>query len=420
MLAPIRRSRFWYAVTLKLLFVAILSLLFWTVSLPAYIDITLILIIATICIRAEFVSLILLCSSVSISLFIIGYFRPYLFPERPYYREHEKYALGEFYQKNITDTVYVPHGDLSAIDPQAPLSLKEPRVVKFKTDSRGYRNQSDFSGEKIVLAGDSFAVGTGTDYNDTLPALLRSEHGINTYSIAYPGAVLGYYDKAQSFLNTVSRDVNFGIFVFEGNDFASSLTADQVGFHQARTISPTLAKQLNDYDAYRTKTLAAFGKPFSFSSDLFLLSRRLEREFFNREDTYVSYNQIGKRWVGFLNSQSIASIDPAPGFPGPIPEEVGKLTRCVFFVPSKLRVYRKWAPSEIGSQVKVPPPSLAAMRIHLNHTGAKIIDLSPLLEAAAEELLPFDKYVYWRDDTHWNGNGMRAVVGAVADCLKTK
>ena len=41
-------------------------------------------------------------------------------------------------------------------------------------------------------------------------------------------------------------------------------------------------------------------------------------------------------------------------------------------------------------------------------------DLSKILSVEASRLLPDNKYVYWRDDSHWNGDGIKAAMEYLA------
>jgi hypothetical protein len=50
----------------------------------------------------------------------------------------------------------------------------------------------------------------------------------------------------------------------------------------------------------------------------------------------------------------------------------------------------------------------------------KNIDLTEALRQRAKSLFDMGKSVFWRDDTHWNGEGMAVAADAIASCLAQK
>ena len=85
----------------------------------------------------------------------------------------------------------------------------------------------------------------------------------------------------------------------------------------------------------------------------------------------------------------------------------------IFFVPVKYRVYAKWFVDK-----PLPNAQLDYLRQTAKQAAIPVFDLTPALIEEAERLLPQGQYVYWRDDTHWNCNGMRAVAAPVAGQLR--
>jgi hypothetical protein len=85
----------------------------------------------------------------------------------------------------------------------------------------------------------------------------------------------------------------------------------------------------------------------------------------------------------------------------------------IFFVPVKYRVYAQWLPAQ-----SLPNEQWKYLAEAARQAGIPAHDLTPVLRAEAERLLPQGHYVYWRDDTHWNCNGMRVVAAEVARLLQ--
>jgi hypothetical protein len=43
------------------------------------------------------------------------------------------------------------------------------------------------------------------------------------------------------------------------------------------------------------------------------------------------------------------------------------------------------------------------------------MNLTPKFSKQAASLLPQDEYLYWMDDTHWNGEGIREAAQAITN-----
>ena len=87
----------------------------------------------------------------------------------------------------------------------------------------------------------------------------------------------------------------------------------------------------------------------------------------------------------------------------------------IFFIPVKYRVYAKWLADK-----PLPSAQLDYLIQAAGQAGIPVFDLTPALALEAERLLPRGEYVYWRDDSHWNCNGMRTVAGPVAQQLRLR
>ena len=79
-------------------------------------------------------------------------------------------------------------GDLKGYANYRDVLEYEPRDMFFKTDSLGFRNNSDYTNQSFALVGDSFIAGTGVTQKHTLSSILRDEYQADTYSMAVAGA----------------------------------------------------------------------------------------------------------------------------------------------------------------------------------------------------------------------------------------
>lgn len=394
-------------------------LIFWlsTLAAPLYVDIVLLVLAYTVVKKSSPLNLTILCASLLVCsgglevFFQLNYWGPGF----GFYRAHEKYLNGQRYMPNIEENVRMPHGDLASIDINAPRELWEPRNEYFKTDSLGYRNSAEYKKGSHIINGDSFALGIGTDYADTIPAILRDKYGIENYSIAFPAAPGDYERNAKDILNKVSEQSKILMFIFEGNDFNI-----QESGKSSASLQGEIATTLDLYDAFKFQIINAFESYLIYPRRLGRLQRMLEKNLYSRHGEEVEYFEIASRKVAFLklhrtNSQAAggyinATLDP----------NVWNRVACTFFVPGKSRVYKNYLPEQIASEIKDPPPLFTSLAKSLKPFDTEMVDLSPTLQAAAEEYLEKGEFVFWRDDTHWNGNGMNAVAPVIAECIKRR
>jgi hypothetical protein len=196
--------------------------------------------------------------------------------------------------------------------------------VHFRTDGRGYRNDSDYAGETLVLAGDSFVVGTGNDQDDILVNVLRREHHVNAYSIAFATGPRGYVEAIQNFAKAAPA-MRAVVFVFEGNDF--------------RGPGRVLARP-SAYDQLKLRSLNAVGSAFQLGRLVFNGSRNLGRILFPPDNAEVELLTIEDEAMGFYGSYidkaTASSLDIDLGDELPT---VANRIDAVFFVPTKYRVY---------------------------------------------------------------------------------
>lgn len=399
------------------LFVITLAIV-WSFSLPLYVDVLLALLIGAIAFRAALSSLGLMSVSLALGAGLLALCVPYLMPMSQFYREHEKYAGGGRYLNDVDDVIQMPHGDLAAIDKSLPTSLFDPRTVHFKTDDLGFRNNEPYHGQKVVVMGDSFALGNGTDWKDTISGVLHEEYGIDTYNFSYPSDPVSYYERANRFLKEISSDVSFVFFFYEGNDFFSPDMKKGVAGEPMEDTSWWISA-LNDYDSFRSKWLAPVEQYLPYVRQLFILSRRLERSFFDRASSRVEVHADDHIAMAFLTPQGEMATKANLELQPPFPEVLAEKTLCAFLIPVKQRVYKDLMPEDFRQRLQEPSSALRVLNENLSGTGVPVIDLSPILAAAATRERSSGRTVYWRDDTHWNGLAVRAVAPEIVRCIHT-
>ncbi len=379
---------------------------FATAGLPLWVDSLAAAFFLMLTIRVECRNLALLAGSLVLAMIMSEAIFP-LLPDKPeiHYRPHEKYHTRVNYQPNVDVNFDVPHGDLVAMDRMAPASIRESRQIHFKTDGLGYRNDSDYQGESIILAGDSLVVGNGTDQSETLPNVLRREYGIETYSVAYASYPRDYCRRVKEFVEHVNPNVDALIFIFEGNDFIVPKRVPD---------APTM------YDKLKIRVITFLG--LDYPRLIFNAARRAGWFLYRPKLEPVEVYRVGEHDMGFYGNYVDVVIAEHPQLSmerKDCPPEVISRVKAVFFIPTKYRVYFDLLPDRLGRTVKEPAPGLEVLHRFFKPYDIPVIDLTPALKKEASELLQAEgRYVYWRDDTHWNGAGIRTAAEEVAKFVR--
>jgi len=350
-----------------------------------------------------------------------------------WYREHEKWAVGQKYIPSVKDVIQQPFGDLVATNRSSTFSeinaLKDPRMVRFQTDKFGYRNSKDISSAKFVLVGDSFIVGNGTDQSEIASEWFGKFSGEVVANVAFPGTPDQYEERMLGMIRNMDKNASLILFYYEGNDFYQS---------QPPNLSFSLLSNISiNYDKLELQKDKALVYLHPRNQTLFRLIRRssyaintkirdvikknrpaqknetsnsiensskhqpLEN---NSSDEAVEIRLIGEKLVGFLGYENLATEQE--NLKAYIIQDSYLLSRidAVVFIPTKWRVYSQWVNAE---------PTESALNF-LSKSYSKlnipVYDLSKILSSEASRLLPSNQYVYWRDDSHWNGNGIKAAM----------
>ncbi len=388
----------------------------WTLSLPLYCDLAAFFVLTIILIRSRTTDYCLLLFALTGS--IAGFELLLRNNDRlitTRYREHEQSIDGSRYLPHLRQNVFSPYGDISAINPSLPRDIREPRFIRFQTDKLGFRNDVEYAPGDIVLIGDSFIAATGMDQDTALPAVLRHIHGLAAYSIAFPLEPANYGTQAEWFQRHVDANAKFAFFYFEGNDFGSPASAMDLRNIPVLPLSAT--RLLDTYDWQRHFLLTHLAPALRYPRLVWGMSRRLERRFFMRYDFNALVAHIGDKQMAFYLPYLSAALNSKPEAPALPASTVIKQLACVFFIPDKSRVYARFLPDPIRQQMQEPSPAYNALRHSYAAHGITVVDLTAVLRRAAEEHLRRSEYVYWRDDTHWNRQGITTAAQAVYECL---
>lgn len=322
-----------------------------------------------------------------------------------YYRPHEKYSSLEsfHYKTNVEKTRFaVPFGDLFVLSDFANETIIEPRLVNFYTDSLGFRNRQDYTGQSLVLIGDSFGVGTGTTQEDILSEILTNKYGIDVYNASYPLDPNGYMEIYEYLTKNIGKDFKAIVLFFEGNDFKINKPVYRV------------RKTWRTYIPYHIRYLESYRFTFGLTRRLFYKSTSVSSR------PQVTISSIGGKDVAFLSkyietSKQTVLVDLS-GIKEKYREAMNDIAMLVF-IPTKYRVYCSLIDN--NDYLMLPNTQQEFVREMALELGIPFVDLAPHLIGRSKELLKKGEYSYWRDDTHWNGNGMEIAAKAISNGLSS-
>ena len=90
--------------------------------------------------------------------------------------------------------------------------------------------------------------------------------------------------------------------------------------------------------------------------------------------------------------------------------------KAIIFIPAKYRVYHDFP--NTGKAAELPDVQWQSTDSLARKLGVQSINLTGPLREESRKLLPENKFTFWKDDTHWNANGI--AVAARVLCARIK
>ena len=304
------------------------------------------------------------------------------------------------------------YGDLASLG-----NLPECRVYReetFTTDGFGFRNAPRLAANgppDVLLVGDSFTLLTGSD-DETLSVRLSEASGRSVYNLGGVGPHLGHLRRAAAGLS-MSKGLVLYEWVYRLNVPRRELVWAEAPRREGWARLGSLA--------------AAEGWS---GGPLELLARRAFR-WVERQGVIPNspaHGVIRRPLAGgpdllFYPGDDWAPIGRWPDAAFDFLKELEAELRpsgfglAVVFVPTKSTVYG-------GAYPDVPQPSaedlarIGTLAERLRASGLPALDLGPALRREAERALREDRLLFWRDDTHWNPEGIRVAARLLAPLLR--
>ncbi len=325
----------------------------------------------------------------------------------------------------VSDRAY---GDLASMGNQP--DMRQYRREVFTTDRFGFRNPSRPPGTaySTVMVGTSFTAGSSLTDEQTLSAQLENQLGEPVYN----AVGLDPADQAQVDGLLVRVGMRSGTFIQEYVESADApaLAMAKKQLHNSSRPSERLHELFGAH--YRDVRLAAAWVRGWFKESP--LKLELFRIFKALEDDVVLPNPFRGKVVRKL----LANGDPIlfdaerlsqrpPTTPASEAAEFWRdlssrlrergVSLLVVLVPTQYTVYGPLVAD--GSWISTGQDYLADIERELRARDVPVLNLTRVLQSAARHGLLKHRYIYWRDDTHWNADGASIAATEIATRLRT-
>lgn len=311
------------------------------------------------------------------------------------------------------------HGNMSNMGNLTSDRVYRPQV--FSTDRFGFRNASHLASSSVrtVMVGDSFVAGYGISDDETLPVQLSALAHVPVYNAGGPYA---YADTVRRLKTTLGIQGGSAIIVWSESEPIALLQAAEAQAGQPNWQARVLTSVLGD----KGREVRTWLRGWWFTSPVKVVAQKAFLAVSNDHVLPNVYAQlvVERRLTNgapilFLPTDVDAfhqhrDVTPAAEYlrwlsAAMLAEGVRPL---VVLVPHKYSVYYAML------NAAQPPPGdavhpLATLESALREQGLDALDLTPLLQDRARAAIARGEYLYWRDDTHWNGLGVRVAAEAI-------
>jgi len=289
----------------------------------------------------------------------------------------------------------------------------KPRLQRVVTDENGLRNgqEAHNSPIDILLMGDSFAFGYGTNQPDIWSELLVKRNIGNVYNMGVYGASPGEQVELLRYLIegkkiTMRRNADVFFIIFQGNDLTDKTPYNYenektkidylVGYMryiQTHTLIYKLYNFKKFLDAKHSGYTLAESNSLPPAAFLYSAGRYSE----NETDDFFKEKQHEKAFSRLKDQ---------------VTEFCGKV--FVLYCPTKAHAYAGFynLPEQLTGKFHDFYRDLT--RKACEERGFTFIDLQPILEKHAAQ----GEILYWTDDTHLNIKGHEVLADIVQDSIK--
>ena len=339
-----------------------------------------------------------------------------------YFRPHEKWISSKFYKKNIKDFMQNTYGDLYAKMPtdekKKYYNIKQVRDVYFETDEYGLRNSINLNNADFILVGDSFIVGNGNTQKHIPSEILSRLLNKKVANIAFPGAPISYEKNLLEFQNEISKQSKIILFYFDVNDLENNnLKINKEKKNNKSFFSEFFYKTWIYYNFLENTKDIYLRKIYPSNQVFFKLIRRnsysINRKIFDKlyyfykkglsnkefsKNKKILIKNINNKKVAFYNNYVQKTRKNTIFFTHIFKNvDVLKKIQFVIFIPTKYRVYSDFLGENLSDNL-----AFDFLKNEYEKLNIPVYDITNILKSEIKN----EKLVYWRDDTHWNYNGI--------------
>lgn len=340
-----------------------------------------------------------------------------------FYRAHEKFIDKDaIYQKNISSEMPMPYGD---IIPNATCEIEEsiiePRIQKFITDKNGFRNDKvEIEDAEIVLVGDSFIAGSSNSQENIPANILGKLSGKKVSAITVIQGPDFYKMHMEKNLNKLGKDTQILLFYFAGNDFNYQFKKDKKYIYHDGAPIPYLKYKIRfgyqrlerNKDKVFIKILSNIYEKNFFYKKIRPKSQRLTKKILARwtKNCSVEYHKINNTKIGFYynSPKNFTNVSTKIITNQKILNKIKK----IYYIPTKIQIYSKYINNE-----KINKDDYEYLKLNYEKLGIEVEDLTNILILSAEKHLKQNKFIYWKDDTHWNELGIISAMKYISNDL---
>ncbi len=338
-----------------------------------------------------------------------------------FYRAHEKFIDKDaIYQKNISSEMLMPYGD---IIPNATCkideSIIEPRIQKFITDKNGFRNDKvEIEDAEIVLVGDSFVACTSNSQENIPANILGKLSGKKVSAMTVIKGPDYYKMHMEKNLDKLGKNTQILLFYFAGNDFDYQYKKNKKYIYHEGEPIPYIKHKIRfgyqrlerNKDKVFIKILSNIYKKNFFYKKIRPKSQRLTNKILAiwTKNCSVEYHKINNAEIAFFynSPKNYTNVSTEIITNQKILNKIKK----IYYIPTKIQIYSKYINNE-----KINKDDYEYLKLNYEKLGIEVEDLTNILILSADEHLKKNKFIYWKDDTHWNELGITSAMKYISN-----
>lgn len=266
-----------------------------------------------------------------------------------------------------------------------PNNKNNTRNINIITDELGFRNNLDFNNSNYVLIGDSLFHNHRIDQSNLINYKLNNKSELKFYNASLTGADMGHYFETIKFFKNLNNDKKFIMIIFPGNDF---LNYEIIQKNHSKNLGNNILKNYFELKEF-----------FDFYTRIKFITNLLKKQ--KLEDRIDKNQKINGENIFFYKRYYIK-----PGISINFSEDFNRYKEyspdILIIIPSKAQVYCEFL-SDYDCYNFELEKKLSTISLFEN---TKVLDSTNFFRNAAQEKLLSNSFIFFKDDTHLNEEGL--------------